>query len=217
MCIPVPLYHCFGMVLGNLACTTHGAAMVYPSPTFDARATLQAVQSESCTSLYGTVPSNPVLRLYCKQFSRSPVPACMVPSLHSPVPRLYCKQYNRNAAPACMVPSPLILCFECTASSTAGVLYLHENCRPPHIMVPWLVCNRRNHSPVGLVRYCCTSSSLPHVHGKWPSLARAWRYSREMLCSKQVRTTLNLLVTFSPFSSSFFFFGCLLIPNAPIH
>jgi fatty-acyl-CoA synthase len=53
VCIPVPLYHCFGMVLGNLACTTHGAAMVYPDEAFDPVATLAAVQSERCTSLYG--------------------------------------------------------------------------------------------------------------------------------------------------------------------
>jgi fatty-acyl-CoA synthase len=51
--IPVPLYHCFGMVLGNLACTTHGAAMVYPAEAFDPEATLAAVQSERCTALYG--------------------------------------------------------------------------------------------------------------------------------------------------------------------
>jgi fatty-acyl-CoA synthase len=53
VCIPVPLYHCFGMVLGNLACTTHGAAMVYPAEAFDPEATLAAVQAERCTSLYG--------------------------------------------------------------------------------------------------------------------------------------------------------------------
>ena len=53
VCIPVPLYHCFGMVLGNLACTTHGAAMVYPAEAFDPQATLAAVQAERCTSLYG--------------------------------------------------------------------------------------------------------------------------------------------------------------------
>jgi fatty-acyl-CoA synthase len=53
VCIPVPFYHCFGMVLGNLACTTHGAAMVVPAPTFDAEATLRTVQDERCTSLYG--------------------------------------------------------------------------------------------------------------------------------------------------------------------
>ncbi len=53
VCIPVPLYHCFGMVLGNLACTTHGATMVYPAEAFDPEATLAAVQSERCTALYG--------------------------------------------------------------------------------------------------------------------------------------------------------------------
>ncbi len=53
VCIPVPFYHCFGMVLGNLACTTHGAAMVVPAPAFDPEATLDAVVQEQCTSLYG--------------------------------------------------------------------------------------------------------------------------------------------------------------------
>src|SRR3954452_1103357 len=53
VCIPVPYYHCFGMVLGNLASTTHGACMVIPAPAFDPVATLQAVQDERCTSLYG--------------------------------------------------------------------------------------------------------------------------------------------------------------------
>jgi fatty-acyl-CoA synthase len=52
-CIPVPLYHCFGMVMGNLGCVTHGAAMVYPSEGFDAKATLQTVAQENCTVLYG--------------------------------------------------------------------------------------------------------------------------------------------------------------------
>lgn len=53
VCIPVPFYHCFGMVMGNLACTSHGAAMVIPAPSFDPAATLAAVEAESCTSLYG--------------------------------------------------------------------------------------------------------------------------------------------------------------------
>jgi fatty-acyl-CoA synthase len=53
VCIPVPFYHCFGMVLANLACTTHGATMVVPSPTFDAEAVLRSVAEERCTSLYG--------------------------------------------------------------------------------------------------------------------------------------------------------------------
>src|SRR5579863_649930 len=53
VCIPVPFYHCFGMVMGNLAATSHGAAMVIPAPSFDPVRTLEAVQSERCTSLYG--------------------------------------------------------------------------------------------------------------------------------------------------------------------
>jgi fatty-acyl-CoA synthase len=53
VCIPVPFYHCFGMVLGNLACTSHGACIVIPAPAFEPEATLQAVQDERCTSLYG--------------------------------------------------------------------------------------------------------------------------------------------------------------------
>jgi fatty-acyl-CoA synthase len=53
VCIPVPLYHCFGMVLGCLACTSHGACMVFPAECFNAPAVLQAVQAERCTALYG--------------------------------------------------------------------------------------------------------------------------------------------------------------------
>jgi fatty-acyl-CoA synthase len=53
ICIPVPFYHCFGMVMGNLAATSHGACMVIPAPAFDPAATLSAVAAERCTSLYG--------------------------------------------------------------------------------------------------------------------------------------------------------------------
>jgi fatty-acyl-CoA synthase len=53
ICIPVPLYHCFGMVLGNLAALTSGAAMVYPGEAFDPRVALEAVEAEGCTALYG--------------------------------------------------------------------------------------------------------------------------------------------------------------------
>ncbi len=53
VCIPVPFYHCFGMVLGTLACTTHGACIVVPGPAFDAQAVLETVAAERCTSLYG--------------------------------------------------------------------------------------------------------------------------------------------------------------------
>jgi fatty-acyl-CoA synthase len=53
VCIPVPFYHCFGMVMGNLGSTSHGSAMVIPAPAFDSQATLAAVAGERCTSLYG--------------------------------------------------------------------------------------------------------------------------------------------------------------------
>jgi len=53
VCIPVPFYHCFGMVLGNLACTTHGACIVVPAEAYEPVAVLSAVQAERCTSLYG--------------------------------------------------------------------------------------------------------------------------------------------------------------------
>jgi fatty-acyl-CoA synthase len=67
--IPVPFYHCFGMVLGNLACTTHGSCMVIPSPGFDPATTLQAVQAERCTSLYG-VPTMFIAELALPDFGR---------------------------------------------------------------------------------------------------------------------------------------------------
>ena len=53
VCIPVPFYHCFGMVLANLACTSHGACMVVPAETFDPLVVLETIQAERCTSLYG--------------------------------------------------------------------------------------------------------------------------------------------------------------------
>ncbi|MFB4305245.1 AMP-binding protein [Actinomadura sp. GTD37] len=53
VCVPVPFYHCFGMVMGNLAATSHGACVVIPAPAFDPKATLEAVAAERCTSLYG--------------------------------------------------------------------------------------------------------------------------------------------------------------------
>ena len=53
LCIPVPFYHCFGMVMGNLGCTTHGATMVIPAPGFDPEATLRCIAEERCTAVYG--------------------------------------------------------------------------------------------------------------------------------------------------------------------
>jgi fatty-acyl-CoA synthase len=68
ICIPVPYYHCFGMGMGNLAATSHGATMVIPAPGFDPALTLQAVQDERCTSLYG-VPTMFIAELALPDFA----------------------------------------------------------------------------------------------------------------------------------------------------
>ncbi len=69
LCIPVPLYHCFGMVLGNLACITHGSAMIYPSEMFDPLAVMETVATEHCTALHG-VPTMFIAILDHPAFSR---------------------------------------------------------------------------------------------------------------------------------------------------
>lgn len=71
VCIPVPFFHCFGMVIGNMACTTHGSAMIIPSASFDDVKTLEVIEKERCTSLYG-------------------VPTMFITMLHE----LNCKSYN---------------------------------------------------------------------------------------------------------------------------
>ncbi|MCV6985621.1 AMP-binding protein [Mycobacterium shinjukuense] len=68
ICIPVPFYHCFGMVMGNLAATSHGACMVIPAAGFDPAATLRAVQTQRCTSLYG-VPTMFIAELGLPDFA----------------------------------------------------------------------------------------------------------------------------------------------------
>jgi fatty-acyl-CoA synthase len=69
VCLPVPFYHCFGMVMGNLGCTSHGATIVIPAPLFDPAATLAAVEQERCTSLYG-VPTMFISELALPDFDR---------------------------------------------------------------------------------------------------------------------------------------------------
>ena len=69
ICVPVPLYHCFGMVMGNLASVTCGAAVVYPSAGFNPKATLAAVEQERCTALYG-VPTMFIAALADPEFER---------------------------------------------------------------------------------------------------------------------------------------------------
>ncbi|UZT99747.1 AMP-binding protein [Chryseobacterium fluminis] len=69
VCIPVPFYHCFGMVIGNICCTAHGACMVIPNDSFDPGITLKTVSEEKCTSLYG-VPTMFIAELAVKDFER---------------------------------------------------------------------------------------------------------------------------------------------------
>jgi fatty-acyl-CoA synthase len=66
LCVPVPFYHCFGMVLATLTCLTHGAAIIVPAPHFDAGATLAAIQSERCTAVHG-VPTMFIAELECPE------------------------------------------------------------------------------------------------------------------------------------------------------
>jgi len=69
LCIPVPLYHCFGMVMGNLGCVTHGATMVYPGEAFDPGAVLETIQAERCVGLYG-VPTMFIAELGHPDFAK---------------------------------------------------------------------------------------------------------------------------------------------------
>ena len=74
VCVPVPFYHCFGMVMGNLGATSHGSCIVIPAPAFDPEATLKAVQDERCTSLYG-VPTMFIAELGLPDFASYDLPA----------------------------------------------------------------------------------------------------------------------------------------------
>ena len=97
ICIPVPLYHCFGMVLGNLAALTTGAAMVYPGEAYDPRLALEAVQAEGCTTLYGvptmfiTILNQPDLDSYDVSTLRTGIMAgspCPITTMRSVIDKL---------------------------------------------------------------------------------------------------------------------------------
>ena len=97
ICIPVPLYHCFGMVLGNLAALTSGAAMVYPGEAYDPKLALEAVQAERCTALYGvptmfiTILNQPDLAGYDVSTLRTGIMAgatCPVATMQAVIDRL---------------------------------------------------------------------------------------------------------------------------------
>jgi fatty-acyl-CoA synthase len=101
ICIPVPFYHCFGMVMGNLGASTHGACMVVPAPSFEPDATLAAVQEERCTSLYG-VPTMFIAELGHPEFGdfdlsslRTGIMAgspCPVEVMHKVIDRMHMRE-----------------------------------------------------------------------------------------------------------------------------
>lgn len=96
LCIPVPFYHCFGMVLSNIACMTHGSTMVLPSPTFDALEVLKTVEKERCTALHG-VPT-----MFIAELSHPDFPKYSMKTLRtgimagSPCPIEVMKEVNRK-------------------------------------------------------------------------------------------------------------------------
>jgi fatty-acyl-CoA synthase len=101
LCIPVPFYHCFGMVLGNLACVTHGSTMVIPAASFDPGETLEAVAAERCTALHG-VPTMFIAELGHPEFQRFDLSSlrtgimagapCPVEVMRSVVTRMHMKE-----------------------------------------------------------------------------------------------------------------------------
>jgi fatty-acyl-CoA synthase len=96
VCIPVPLYHCFGMVLGNLACITHGAAMIYPAESFDALAVLETVAEERCTALLG-VPTMFLAEVDHPEFERFDLTSLRTGIMAgSPCPIELMKRVNRE-------------------------------------------------------------------------------------------------------------------------
>jgi fatty-acyl-CoA synthase len=112
VCIPVPLYHCFGMVLGNLACVTHGAAMVYPCEGFDPLAVLETVQAERCTGLYG-VPTMFIAELGHAEFSRFDLSSLRTGIMAgSPCPTEVMKRVNAE-----MHMSEVTICYGMTETS----------------------------------------------------------------------------------------------------
>ncbi|MGC9435211.1 MAG: AMP-binding protein [Methanomicrobiales archaeon] len=96
LCIPVPFYHCFGMVLANMACVSHGSAMVLPSPVFDAGAVLRTIQEERCTAVHG-VPTMFIAELNHPDFRTTRLDSLRTGIMAgSPCPVEVMKQVNRE-------------------------------------------------------------------------------------------------------------------------
>jgi fatty-acyl-CoA synthase len=112
VCIPVPLYHCFGMVLGNLACLTHGATMVYPSEAFEPLAVLKTVAAERCTALHG-VPTMFLAELDHPEFVRFDLSSLRTGIMAgSPCPIELMKRVNKS-----MHMDEITICYGMTETS----------------------------------------------------------------------------------------------------
>jgi fatty-acyl-CoA synthase len=112
ICIPVPLYHCFGMVLGNLACLTHGATMIYPSEAFEPLAVLQTIADERCTGLHG-VPTMFLAEVDHPEFSRFDLSSLRTGIMAgSPCPIELMKRVNRE-----MHMNEITICYGMTETS----------------------------------------------------------------------------------------------------
>lgn len=112
LCVPVPFYHCFGMVLGNLAAVTHGATIVIPAPVFDPLLTLQAVEQERCTALHG-VPTMFITELNHPEFERFDLSTLRTGIMAgSPCPTEVMKQVNQR-----MHMEEVTICYGMTETS----------------------------------------------------------------------------------------------------
>ncbi|HUG13688.1 MAG TPA: AMP-binding protein [Thermomicrobiales bacterium] len=112
LCVPVPFYHCFGMVLGNLACVTHGATIVIPAPVFDPLLTLEAVEKERCTALHG-VPTMFITELNHPEFERFDLSTLRTGIMAgSPCPTEVMKQVNQR-----MHMEEVTICYGMTETS----------------------------------------------------------------------------------------------------
>ena len=135
LCIPVPLYHCFGMVLGNLVCLTHGATMVYPDESFNAGSVLEAIEAERCTALHG-VPTMFIAMLEHPSFAKRDLTSlrtgmmagapCPVELMQKVIERMHMRQvtigYGMTETSPISFQSSMDDSIECRVSTVGRVL-----------------------------------------------------------------------------------------------
>ena len=171
LCIPVPLYHCFGMVLGNLACLTHGAAIVYPNDGFDPLTVLETVQAERCTGLHG-VPTMFIAELAHPRFAefdlsslRTGIMAgspCPIEVMKQVVSRMHMSEvtiaYGMTETSPVSCQSTTDTPLE-TRVSTVGLVH-------PHLQIKVIDPETGALSPTGVTGEFCTKG-YSVMHGYW--------------------------------------------------